>query len=68
MLVQTLLTLWEEKQYLSATAKVASDLDANDFWQSLKFEIVAIKLGGATRGYKAMAASIDISKLRQDLK
>ncbi len=50
MLVQTLLTLWEGKQYLSATAKVASDLDANDFWQSLRFEIVATKFGGATRG------------------
>ncbi|MHB1698579.1 MAG: GNAT family N-acetyltransferase [Acidobacteriaceae bacterium] len=50
MLVQTLLTLWEEKQYLSATAKVASDLDANDFWQSLKFDVVATMLGGAVRG------------------
>lgn len=50
MLVQTLLTLWEEKQYLSATAKVASDLDANDFWQSLKFDVVATRLGGAVRG------------------
>ena len=50
LLIQTLLSFLEEKQYLSATAKVASDLDANDFWQSLKFEIVATKSGGATRG------------------
>jgi hypothetical protein len=50
LLIQTLLTLLEEKQYFSATARVAADLDANGFWQSLKFEIVATKSGGATRG------------------
>jgi GNAT superfamily N-acetyltransferase len=50
LLIQTLVTLFEEKQYLSAIAKVASDLDANNFWQSLKFEIVATKSGGVTRG------------------
>jgi GNAT superfamily N-acetyltransferase len=49
-LVQTLLTYLEEKQYLSVSAKVASELPANAFWASLKFEIVAIKSGGATRG------------------
>jgi GNAT superfamily N-acetyltransferase len=50
LLIQTLLQLLEEKQYLSVTARVASDLDANGFWQSLKFEIVATKSGGVTRG------------------
>jgi GNAT superfamily N-acetyltransferase len=50
LLVQTLLALLEEKQYLSTTARVASELPANDFWESLKFEIVATKCGGATRG------------------
>jgi ribosomal protein S18 acetylase RimI-like enzyme len=50
LLIQTLLELLEEKQYLSVTARVASDLAANAFWQSLKFEIVATRSGGATRG------------------
>ena len=50
LLVHSLLALLEEKQYLSTTARVASGLPANDFWESLKFEIVATKSGGATRG------------------
>ncbi len=49
-LVQALLNYLEEKQYLSVSAKVASELAANHFWASLKFEIVATKQGGATRG------------------
>jgi ribosomal protein S18 acetylase RimI-like enzyme len=50
LLVQTLLEHLEEKQYLSVTARVASDLAANSFWASLKFETVAIKSGGIARG------------------
>jgi ribosomal protein S18 acetylase RimI-like enzyme len=50
LLVQTLLELLEEKQYLSVTARVASELPSNAFWDSLKFKIVATKSGGATRG------------------
>lgn len=50
LLVQTLLEFLEDKQYLSVTARVASDLPANAFWNSLKFEIIATKSGGATRG------------------
>ena len=50
LLVQTLLQLLEEKQYLSVTARVASELPADAFWHSLKFEIVATKTGGMTRG------------------
>jgi GNAT superfamily N-acetyltransferase len=49
-LVQALLCYLEEKQYLSVSAKVASELPANHFWASLKFETVATKQGGATRG------------------
>lgn len=49
-LVQTLLSYLEEKQYLSVSAKVASELPANAFWAALKFEVVATRLGGATRG------------------
>lgn len=49
-LVQTLLNFLEEKQYLSVSAKVASELPANKFWASLKFEIVATKSGGVARG------------------
>lgn len=50
LLVQTLLEYLEEKQYLSVTAKVASELPSNAFWNSLKFKIVATKSGGMTRG------------------
>jgi GNAT superfamily N-acetyltransferase len=50
LLVQTLLGFLEEKQYLSVTARVASELPANAFRNSLKFEIVATKSGGMTRG------------------
>jgi GNAT superfamily N-acetyltransferase len=50
LLVETLLNFLEEKQYLSVTARVASELPANAFWNSLKFEIVATKSGGMTRG------------------
>lgn len=49
-LVQALLGYLEDKQYLSVSAKVASELPANKFWSSLKFETVATKSGGATRG------------------
>jgi GNAT superfamily N-acetyltransferase len=49
-LVQTLLHYLEERQYLSVSAKVASDLSANAFWAALKFEVVATRSGGATRG------------------
>jgi GNAT superfamily N-acetyltransferase len=49
-LVETLLAYLEAKQYLSVIAKVASELPANDFWSSLKFETIATKSGGATRG------------------
>lgn len=49
LLVQTILDYLEDKQYLSVSARVASDLPANGFWNSLKFEIVATKSGGATR-------------------
>jgi GNAT superfamily N-acetyltransferase len=49
-LVETLLAYLEEKQYLSVIAKVASELPANGFWSSLKFETIATKSGGATRG------------------
>ncbi len=49
-LVQTLLHYLEDKQYLSASAKVASELPANAFWSSLKFETIATKSGGTTRG------------------
>lgn len=50
LLVQTLLEFLEEKQYLSVTARVASELPSNAFWNSLKFKIVATKSGGMTRG------------------
>jgi ribosomal protein S18 acetylase RimI-like enzyme len=49
-LVETLLAYLEEKQYLSVIAKVASELPANAFWSSLKFETIATKSGGVTRG------------------
>lgn len=49
-LVQSLLDYLEDKQYLSVSARVASDLPANAFWNSLKFEIVQTKSGGVTRG------------------
>lgn len=50
LLVRTLLEFLEEKQYLSVTARVASELPSNAFWNSLKFKIVATKSGGMTRG------------------
>ncbi|HEY1657134.1 MAG TPA: GNAT family N-acetyltransferase [Candidatus Sulfotelmatobacter sp.] len=50
LLVQTLLDYLEQKQYLSVTARVASELPSNAFWNSLKFKIVATKSGGMTRG------------------
>lgn len=49
-LIQALLCYLEAKQYLSVSAKVASELPANAFWNSLKFEITATKSGGASRG------------------
>jgi GNAT superfamily N-acetyltransferase/predicted nucleic acid-binding protein len=49
-LVQALLALLEEKQYLSVTARVASELPANQFWASLKFDTIATKSGGMARG------------------
>lgn len=49
-LVLELLGLLEEKQYLSVTARVASELPANRFWASLKFETIATKSGGISRG------------------
>jgi GNAT superfamily N-acetyltransferase len=49
-LVETLLEHLEEMQYLSVIAKVASELPPNAFWESLKFETVATKSGGTTRG------------------
>lgn len=50
LLVRTLLDYLEQKQYLSVTARVASELPSNAFWNSLKFKIVATKSGGMTRG------------------
>lgn len=49
-LIQAVLGYLEDKQYLSVSAKVASELSANAFWSSLKFETVATKSGGASRG------------------
>ena len=49
-LIQALLSYLEDKQYLSVSAKVAAELPANAFWSSLKFETVATKSGGASRG------------------
>ena len=50
LLVEALLKYTEAKQYLSVTARVADDLEANAFWTALKFEIVGTKTGGVTRG------------------
>lgn len=48
-LVEALLSHLEEKQYLSVTARVASDLAANNFWSALDFETLGTKSGGTTR-------------------
>jgi GNAT superfamily N-acetyltransferase len=50
LLVEALLKYAEKKQYLSVTARVAADLEANAFWSALKFETVGTKSGGAMRG------------------
>lgn len=52
LLVNALIQYAEQKQYLSVSARVAADLDANAFWTSLKFEVVGTKSGGLTRGRK----------------
>lgn len=49
-LLKTLLGFLEDKQYLSVSARVASELPADAFWASQKFDIVAKKTGGAARG------------------
>ncbi|MEO8735492.1 MAG: GNAT family N-acetyltransferase [Edaphobacter sp.] len=49
-LVQSLLKHLEEKQFLSVSARVASELPSNAFWSALSFEIVGTQTGGATRG------------------
>ena len=49
-LLQALMTFLEDKQYLSVSARVASELPADAFWASQKFDIVAKKTGGAARG------------------
>lgn len=49
-LIQALLGYLEDRQYLSVSAKVASELPANVFWSSQKFEIIATRSGGTSRG------------------
>ena len=50
LLVESLLKYLEEKQFLSVSARVASELPSNAFWGALKFEIVGTEKGGVTRG------------------
>jgi GNAT superfamily N-acetyltransferase len=50
MLVTSLVDFAESRGYLSVGAKVASDLDANKFYESLGFEILNVKAGGSSRG------------------
>jgi GNAT superfamily N-acetyltransferase len=49
-LVETVLRQAEMRQYLSVSAKVADDLEANTFWETLQFELVRTKTGGRTTG------------------
>jgi GNAT superfamily N-acetyltransferase/predicted nucleic acid-binding protein len=48
-LVEELVRYAEEWNYISLTARVASDLEANQFYQSLGFRLVRTAAGGATR-------------------
>jgi ribosomal protein S18 acetylase RimI-like enzyme len=50
LLVEYLLKHLEEKQFLSVSARVASELQSNHFWSALSFEIVGTQTGGASRG------------------
>lgn len=51
MLITKLVGLMEAGNYLSLSAKVASDLkEANHFWEKMGFVTVRTKPGGATRG------------------
>ena len=49
-LVESLVRFAEMKQHLSISAKVAADLPANAFYESLGFETLRTKAGGSSRG------------------
>jgi GNAT superfamily N-acetyltransferase len=48
-LVQAVVDVAEASGYMSASAKVADDLEANAFWEQLRFLTARRKPGGATR-------------------
>jgi ribosomal protein S18 acetylase RimI-like enzyme len=50
LLAESLLQHLEEKHFLSVSARVASELQSNEFWSALSFEIVGTQAGGASRG------------------
>jgi L-amino acid N-acyltransferase YncA len=49
-LVESLVRFAETRQYLSVAAKVALELPANGFYESLGFETLRTKPGGSSRG------------------
>ena len=49
MLVDAVVNTMEQKGYMSVSARVANDLEANDFWQQLQFLTVIQKPGGVSR-------------------
>ena len=49
MLVDHLIRIAESANFLSVTAKVADDLDANTFWDRMRFPVIRTKPGGAAR-------------------
>lgn len=50
VLIDHLVADAEAHSFLSISAKVADDLDANRFWERKGFSIVRSRVGGATRG------------------
>lgn len=49
MLVDQLVRIVEAASFLSITAKVADDLEANKFWERMRFQSVRTKPGGLSR-------------------
>jgi ribosomal protein S18 acetylase RimI-like enzyme/predicted nucleic acid-binding protein len=48
-LLDKLIGITENRSYLSISARVAADLEANSFWQAMGFEVAGVRPGGPTR-------------------
>jgi GNAT superfamily N-acetyltransferase/predicted nucleic acid-binding protein len=63
-LVEAVVGRAENDQFVSVVARVADDLEANSFWESLGFAVVRTKPGGRTTGRLINVRVRELSALR----